>query len=148
MVTVTSVHRTMDLHDATESGKKIDFLEISPEDAKRRRFRSETLAGVGISISIDRDSELKEGTVLHETADGIVLLRIKSPTRIVLQPHNTFAGLQLGFLAGHLHWKARIDERAIRVEVETNVAEYQARLDDYLKREDYSLSIEGEEDDG
>jgi len=146
MVTVTSVGRTMDLHESAATGKKIDYLEISPEDAKRRRFRSKTSSGIALNISISRDAELLENSVLHETDDLVILVRIKSPSRLVLQPHTTFAGLQLGFLAGHLHWKAAIGEQAIRVEMGTDLAEYQDRLDDYLDRQDYTLSIESDSD--
>lgn len=145
MVTVRSIYKTVDLHESAGLGKKVDYLEISPEDSKRRRFRTQTLGGLGLNISLDRNAELTEGAVLHETEDYLVLLRIKSRSRLVLQPHTTFAGLQIGFLAGHLHWKARIDNNAIHVEVETDVAEYQARLDDYLDREDYSASLESDE---
>lgn len=145
MVMVTSIHKTVDLHELAGLGKKVDYLEISPEDSKRRRFRAQTLGGLGINISLDRNAELTEGAVLHETEDYLVLLRIKSASRLVLAPYTTFAGMQIGFLAGHLHWKARIDENAIHIEIETDVADYQARLDDYLDREDYSANLESDE---
>lgn len=147
MVTVTSVDRVMDQDSLAAYGKKVDYLEISPEDEKRRRFRSKTMAGTTVNISINRETELSEGAVLHESDEIIILLRVKSRSQLILEPHSTYAGLQLGFLAGHLHWKTQILERRLRVEVETDVAEYQTRLDDYLDREDYSLYLEDSGDE-
>lgn len=148
MLTVTSIQETMDLHESAAYGKKVDYLEVTPEDAKRRRFRAETLDGLEINISLDRNTELKEGSLLYESDDYIVLLRIRSPSRLLLQPHTSHAALQLGFLAGHLHWKVQIHEDTLRVDVETEVAEYQARLDDYLDRDVYDLSVESDENHG
>jgi len=119
------------LHDLRHHGG-VETLFVAPVDLPRRRFRGVTDHGTACFIALPRAAELFDGAVLHIDDGRAILLRVGQQEWLRLLP--TAAGaLELGYLAGNLHWRVRFEDGCLLVARDRPLEEYLARLAELLQ---------------
>ena len=116
------------LHDISHHGV-VETLFIEPADLPRRRFHAHTDGGTACFVSLPRATPLFDGAVLHLTDHRAVILRVGAQNWLRLRPTPDGA-MELGYLAGNLHWKVRFEDDCLLVAQDRPVDEYLARLVD------------------
>jgi urease accessory protein len=115
------------LHDLEHRGQ-LDVLTVSPADMARRRFRARTEAGIEVAIALPRDQHLVDGAVLHLADDCALLVRTQPQAWVRFEPVALAEAIELGFHAGHLHWRVQFDGPALLVALEGPLEDYLNRL--------------------
>lgn len=121
------------LHDLAHGGR-VEYLHVGPQDAARRRFRRSTDAGTDCGVTLQRDERLFDGAVLHLDAERAIVVRLGEEAWLRLRPRNEAAALELGYLAGNMHWRVRFDQEALLVAIATSRDAYLARLSELLAK--------------
>jgi urease accessory protein len=116
------------LHDLRHHGV-VETLFIAPVDLPRRRFHSVTDNGTACFIALPRATELFDGAVLHLDGRRAILLRVGQQEWLRLLPRADGA-LELGYLAGNLHWRVRFEGDCLLVARDRPLEDYIARLAD------------------
>ena len=116
------------LHDLRHRGA-VEALFVEPVDLPRRRFHCVTDQGTACFIALPRSSQLFEGAVLHIDDDRAILLRVGQQQWLRLAP-SAGGALELGYLAGNLHWRVRFEDNCLLVARDRPLEEYLARLAD------------------
>ncbi|MDB5820198.1 MAG: ureE [Rhizobacter sp.] len=117
------------LHDVSHRGL-IETLELEPADLPRRRFHAHTDRGTPCFVAIDRSERLFDGAVLHLTESHAVIVRVGEQRWLRCVPVDAPSAIELGYLAGNLHWRIRFDGSALKVALEAPRETYLARLRD------------------
>ncbi|MBJ3778084.1 urease accessory protein UreE [Acuticoccus sp. 2012] len=115
------------LHEVVHAGG-LEFVFIEPANLKRRRFRARSDGGTDVAISLPRDAVLFDGAVLYFSADRAIVLKVGEQRRLRLRPVDRDAALELGHLAGHLHWRVGFEAGDLLVAVDGDEEAYWARL--------------------
>ncbi|MDV8022368.1 urease accessory protein UreE [Rhodococcus sp. IEGM 1330] len=114
------------LHRLRHSGF-VEYVHIPAEDMDRTRLRVSSDAGRDYRIALGREHRVQDGSVLLLESERAVVVRAGEPRVLVLRATSVSAGLRLGFLAGHLHWKSSMTDDVVEVSM-------QGEVDDYLNR--------------
>jgi urease accessory protein len=117
------------LHEVGHHGV-VETLVIAPTDLPRRRFHAETEQGTACFISLPRSTQLFDGAVVHLEAARAIVVRVGAQRWLRLKP-DAKASLELGYLAGNLHWRVKFDEDDLLVAVDGPVETYLARLREF-----------------
>ncbi|MFN9772447.1 MAG: urease accessory protein UreE [Burkholderiales bacterium] len=115
------------LHALAHAGR-VETLEIDPADLPRRRFHATTDAGTPCFVELPRTERLRDGAVLHLDEARAVVVRVGEQRWLTLRPVDLAAGIELGHLAGALHWRVRFDGGLLRVALDGPEDAYLARL--------------------
>ncbi len=115
------------LHDLGHHGGHIETLVVQTEDLPRRRFHGQTDHGTSCFVALPRDVSLTDGAVLHLTDHRAIVLKVGAQDWLKLQPQNDGA-LELGYLAGNLHWRVRFEGGCLLVALDHPRETYLARL--------------------
>ncbi|MDR5700883.1 urease accessory protein UreE [Agromyces aerolatus] len=99
----------------------------------RRRFRATGDRGNEYGIILDVDPAQIEGRVLILEADRAVVLYQGEPDTLTLRATDIAGGVQLGWHAGHLHWRVRFDGEVMVVLLDGEREEYLARIAPFLE---------------
>src|SRR5262245_29748409 len=83
----------------------IEYLTLSSADTLRHRLRALTDRGTECAIALPRTQHLTNGAVLVLDAERAIVVRMARSDWLVLEPRDTAAALELGYLAGNMHWK-------------------------------------------
>lgn len=110
-----------------ESRNRVSRLAISPNDLGRRRFRVTDQHGTEFRIALSRTEQLQNGSILHIDHDGAVMVDTTGQQRLAIRAATLSGAMQLGWAAGHLHWKVRMTDEELSVLLE-------GPREDYLKR--------------
>lgn len=110
----------------------VEYVHLDVYDLDRRRLRVTSDAGVVYAVALTGDTGLADGAVLLLEDDRAVVVRAGAPTRMTLRACDIGSALQLGFLAGHLHWKVDRDDDTLVVHLESAESDYTARIADLL----------------
>ncbi|MBY6412017.1 urease accessory protein UreE [Rhodococcus sp. BP-252] len=113
-------------------GHRVEYVHLDPADLDRSRLRVTSDAGVDYAIALPRDKRLVDGAVLLMNDSGAVVVRAGQPREMVLHATDAASALRLGFLAGHLHWKAAMVDATMTVTLEGPESDYRARIEDLL----------------
>lgn len=119
------------LHDLLGRGG-VEHVHLAAADLDRRRLRATGDSGTEYAIVLPRDQELRDGAVLHLDATSAVVVRAGTRRVLTFRATDVPSALRLGFLAGHLHWKASFDGDTVEVTVEGAEHDYIHRLEDLL----------------
>jgi urease accessory protein len=114
------------LHHLRHHGR-VETLFIAPADLPRRRFHSQTDRGTPCFIALHRSQQLFDGAVVHLDAKRAIRLRVGQQAWLRLRPSESGA-LELGYLAGNLHWRVRFEDGCLLVALDAPMADYLARL--------------------
>jgi urease accessory protein len=105
---------------ALEHQGALETIRLSSEDMNRRRLRVETDQGTECAIALPRSQKLEDGAVLRLDSDRAVVVRMKETFRLVFVPKNAASALELGYLAGNMHWQVELKDGVMRVGVNGN----------------------------
>jgi urease accessory protein len=106
----------------------VDLLTMTAADVSRHRLRAATEGGTEVAIALPRDQQLFDGAVLVLENDRAVVVRVAEERWLRLQPRTIRDALELGYLAGNLHWRVRFAGEAMLVAMEAPMDDYLARL--------------------
>jgi urease accessory protein len=106
----------------------VDLLTMPAADVSRHRFRGTTEGGTDVAIALPRDQRLFDGAVLLLENDRAVVVHVAQQRWLRLQPRTVADAIELGYLAGNLHWRVRFAGEALLVAIEAPVDDYLARL--------------------
>lgn len=102
------------LHEVEHKGQLHTFI-LAAEDMQRHRLRGKTDLGLECAIALPRHVALADGAVLHLDDDLAIVVRA-APTRwILFTPRDATSALELGYIAGNMHWKVRFEGGTIEV---------------------------------
>ena len=111
----------------------VEYLHLDVHDLDRKRLRATSDAGTDYAIVLPRDSALADGAVLLLEPDRAVVVRAGAPRTMTLRANDIGAALRLGFLVGHLHWKADQRNESVVVHLEGPESDYTSRIVELLE---------------
>lgn len=100
--------------------RAIETIRLSSEDMRRRRLRVTTDQGTECAIALPRTQKLEDGAVLWLDSGRAVVVRMKESFWLLFEPKDTAAALELGYLAGNMHWQVELKQGIMRVGVNGN----------------------------
>lgn len=106
----------------------VDTLVLGDQDVQRHRLRAITEGGAECLIALPRDQRLSDGAVIVLADDAAVVVRMRDVRWLALEPADTATALEIGHLAGHMHWRVRFDDSRLRVALDAPVRDYLDRL--------------------
>jgi urease accessory protein len=115
------------LHDV-EHDDGIEMLFVPEAELGRRRFRLTTDKGTDCAVSLDRDEDLTDGSLLFLDRKRAIIVRFGAPKTWRLTATSREASLRLGWHAGNLHWRARFEGDTLLVLLDGPLADYRARI--------------------
>jgi urease accessory protein len=121
------------------SEDRVVYLRIPRHELGRRRFKVAGSDGLEYGIALSRDTALGDGCVLQLDAGRAVVVVAEEESRLALRATTIEGGIQLGFHAGHLHWRVRMADDGMTVLLEAPVEDYLARIRTYL--DDGSIEV-------
>ncbi|MCB8877078.1 urease accessory protein UreE [Acidisoma silvae] len=116
------------LHAISHHGV-VEVLFVEPVDLPRRRFHSHTDRGTACFVSLPRSAQLFDGALIHLEDKRAIVLRVGQQNWLRLRP-SAGGAMELGYLAGNLHWKVRFKDDCLLVALDRPIDEYLARLAD------------------
>ncbi len=119
------------LHNLSHRGC-VDYLHVDTTDINRRRQRLTSEQGVDCMITLPRDQLLSNGAVLELADDRAVVIRISEQQWLKLRPRDCAAALELGYLAGNLHWREKFQDEILAVALQGPEVAYLERLHFFL----------------
>lgn len=119
------------LHELEHCGK-LERLALSSADTYRKRLRVSTDKGTDCAIALDRSVQLEHGSVLFLTPERAIVVELAETPWLVFEATNLEGALELGFLAGHHHWRVKFDGAVLRVALEQPEDDYMDRLKNHL----------------
>lgn len=131
------------LHQIEHVGQLHTFI-LAAEDMQRHRLRGKTDRGLECAIALPRDVALADGAVLH-LADDIAIVVRAAPTRwISFTPRDAVSALELGYIAGNMHWKVRFEGETITVAQWAAEADIVSRVQHLIDAGQVSMKAGGE----
>lgn len=115
------------LHHLEHEGG-IELLFVPPADLGRKRFRLETDRGTDCAVSLDRNEQLADGSVLFLDPERAIIARFGEQQVWRILPRDQAAALKLGWNAGNLHWRVRFAGDVLEVLLDRPLHEYRARI--------------------
>ena len=122
------------LHDVSHHGA-VEYITLSKEDTARRRFRALTDRGADCAVVLSRADRLENGAVLLLEHDRAVVVRLDAPRFLEVRPRDAAAALEVGYLAGNMHWKVRFAGSVLFIQLDGDRAEYLARIRALIRAE-------------
>lgn len=119
------------LHDLQHAGR-VEYLNLQPEDMQRHRLRVKGDQGTEYAIAIPRNQLLTDGAVLMLQNQKAVVVCAKEQRWLQLSVRDTATALQLGYLAGNMHWAVRFDGPIIAIALRGPETDYLRRLKEFL----------------
>jgi urease accessory protein len=120
------------LHDIGHHGA-VEVLVVEPIDLPRRRFHAHTDRGTACFVALPRSTPLFDGAVVHLDDHRAIVVQVGEQRWLRLAPAAN-AALELGYLAGNLHWRVRFEGDCLLVALEGPRETYLARLRDFEQR--------------
>ena len=115
------------LHALSHAGK-VEYLVLERADMARHRLRLQSDKGTEYAIALPRDQRLANGSVLLLEDERAVVVRMAEEQWLELEPVDVTAALDLGYLIGNMHWRARAEGSVMRIALEGEESGYLARL--------------------
>ncbi|OBA35708.1 hypothetical protein [Gordonia sp. 852002-51296_SCH5728562-b] len=116
-----------ELHDLRHRDA-VDYIHLDPADLDRRRLRITSEYGTDYAVRLPRAGTLSDGSVLVLEPTLAVIVRAGRPRHLRLRARSVPAGIRIGFLAGHLHWKCEQAGDTLVVVLEGAEHDYRERL--------------------
>ena len=113
----------------------VEYLILDRADLARHRFRAMTDKGTDCAVALPRSAQLANGAVLLLEGQRAVVVRMKEETWISLEARDLNAALTLGYLAGNMHWRVRIEDSTFRIAMDGEEDAYLSRLASLLEQQ-------------
>jgi len=124
--------------------QRIDYVDVSGDDASRSRFRTATRSGQPIAIALPRGQSLSDGDVLHVDDTMAIVASVEQTQWARFTPKTLESALHLGFKAGHLHWKVRFTGPCMEVLLESGLSDYLDRLPPEVPQDVVEVEVSAE----
>ena len=115
------------LGDASEprfAGRRVERLPVDSASAAKRRLRLETDAGSDIAVDLERGAYLRDGAVLFDDGERIVVVDRTPESALVVRlapgPDLVAQAVRLGHAFGNQHVPVEVEGNEIRVPVTTS----------------------------
>lgn len=115
------------LHALSHAGQ-VEYVILNRADMSRHRLRVTSDKGTECAIALPRSEKLINGAVLLLEPDRAVVVRMQEEEWLDILAINQDAGLELGYLAGNMHWRVRFDGPVLKIALDGPEANYLARL--------------------
>lgn len=115
------------LHALSHDGR-VEYLTLGRADMSRRRLRATTDRGTDCAIALPRAEALSNGAVLLLSPERAIVVRMAEEDWLEIEGADAAAALELGYLAGNLHWRVRFEGATLKIALEGPEAAYLARL--------------------
>ena len=115
------------LHALSHDGK-VEYLTLGRADMSRRRLRAATDRGTECTIVLPRAERLANGAVLHLSPERAVVVRMAEEDWLEIEGADAAAALELGYLAGNMHWRVRFEGTTLKIALDGPESAYLARL--------------------
>ena len=121
------------LHDLEHRGLVVRLV-LPTAELGRRRFKVTGSDGREYGVALDREAALRDGSVLRLDGDGAVVVEVEEPATLTVRATSLEGALQLGWHAGHLHWRVRMEDDLLVVLLDGPVEDHLARIRPWLDR--------------
>ncbi len=115
------------LHALSHAGL-VEYVILSRADMGRHRLRVTSDKGTECAIALPRSEKLTNGTVLLLETERAIVVRMQEEEWLDIVAFDDAAALELGYLAGNMHWRVRFDGPILKIALESPEASYLARL--------------------
>ncbi|MBB1043330.1 MULTISPECIES: urease accessory protein UreE [unclassified Dietzia] len=124
-----------DIHNALshhEYSGRVVRLIVPQSELGRKRFKAVDQDGIEYGIALPRDVTLRDGSVLELTDRRAVVVEARETEQLHLRALDAEGGIQLGWHAGHLHWKVRMAGQYMTVLLDGPRDDYLVRIEHLL----------------
>ncbi len=115
------------LHRLRHEGRA-EYVTIGESDLARRRLRVHTDKGTECAIALPRSKRLEHGALLELSERRAIVVELQELPWLMLEARDSAAALELGFLAGHHHWRVKFSGARMNVALDDSLESYLARL--------------------
>jgi len=115
------------LHRLEHEGT-VEYLTLTAADTQRHRLRAFTDRGTECAIALPRTQHLSNGAVLLLEEHRAIVVCMQETQWLTLQPRDAEAALQVGYLAGNMHWKVEFAGNLLRIALQGPIEDYVDRL--------------------
>lgn len=120
------------LHVLSHAGK-VEYVVLSRKDMSRHRLRAATDKGTECAVALPRSERLSNGAVLLMEEDRAIVVRMSQEEWLDIVAADADAALELGYLAGNMHWRVRFDGSVLKIALEGPESNYLSRLTPLLE---------------
>lgn len=124
-----------ELHRRQRDGTLVT-LSVRTADLGRRRFKAVGSDGNTYGVALSRDDVLRDGSVLVLDDVRAVVIEGDEGETLALRAATLTGGIQLGWHAGHLHWRVRMEGDTMTVLLDGPADEYLVRIAPWLETGD------------
>jgi urease accessory protein len=129
-------HSDEAIHDrlhALDAQGRVARIAVSKASMGRRRFRAFDSNGVEYGIALARTDLLRDGSVLFIDDERAVVIEGDDGETLDVRALTTQGAIQLGWHAGHLHWRVRFGaDDIMTVLLDGPRDDYEARIREWL----------------
>ncbi len=115
------------LHGLSHAGR-VEYVSLDRADMSRRRLRATTDKGTDCAIVLPRSARLFNGAVLHLDDERAVVVRMSEEEWLAIAASDAASALELGYLAGNMHWRVRFQGTVLEIALEHAEEAYLSRL--------------------
>lgn len=115
------------LHALSHAGQ-VEYVVLSRADMGRHRLRVTGDKGTECAIALPRSEKLINGTVLLLEPGRAIVVRMREEEWLDIVAADNDAALELGYLAGNMHWRVRFDGPVLKIALEGPETNYLTRL--------------------
>ena len=116
------------LHRLEHAGA-VQHLVVPRADLGRRRFKVLGTDGTEYGIALSRADAVRDGSVVLLSADRAVVVAVEEDEVLELRGTTARGAIQLGWHAGHLHWRVRFGaDDTVSVLLDSPREDYLARI--------------------
>jgi urease accessory protein len=112
-----------------EADGAVVYLIVPRSDLGRRRFKAMGSDGAEYGVALSSSEGLHDGSVLTLEATRAVVAKMEDEQTLTLRATSAHGGIQLGWHAGHLHWRVRFDGDDLIVLLDASAEEYLHRIE-------------------
>ena len=123
------------MHEAIhqlEHEHRVEYVTVAGPDLSRKRLRVATDKGTDCAISLSRDVSLEHGDVLLLEPARAIVVQLEELAWMTLEASDRAASVLLGFVAGHHHWRIKLEGARMRVALDQPQEAYLDRIEKYL----------------
>ncbi|GAA3509339.1 hypothetical protein [Dietzia aurantiaca] len=115
-----------------EDAGRVVRLSVPQAELGRKRFKVVDQNGNHYGIALPRNLTLQNGSVLDLSSSRAVVIETTDTEQLHLRARDAEGGIQLGWHAGHLHWKVRMAGRYVTVLLDGPREDYLVRIGQFL----------------
>jgi urease accessory protein len=112
----------------------IEYLVLGQADSQRRRLRATSDVGTDCAIALPRNERLEDGSVLFIDEHRAIVVRIDAVSWLTVKPASLASAIELGHLAGSMHWRVKFDGERLKIAIEGDEGAYRDRIAPLLEK--------------